>query len=314
MKKTYQTSLFQSFQKMLICFSLLIISSTAYSDDVSTPPPSSPVEGHLVFTGSIALGNLISELSQQFSEYHPLVTITIASPGSMAGVNALISGSADMVLVSTPLSDKQKQHFKERFGYLPEIIPVAMDAVAIYVNNLNPLTYINHKDLDAIFSDTHRCGKEQSIKTWGDLGVKSILSQRQIHTYGLTIDTGATDLFRQVALCGGDFIKDFQALPGPAAIEEALTSDYAGIAFSNSALRSSELHALAISFDDNMPPIAPNEANIRSKRYPMSRTLSIVINHPVNQPIPAPLQAFINFTQSEQGKDIIRKEGYITLP
>jgi len=314
MKKSYQTRLLQSFHRLFICFSILMIAPPAYSDDVSASPPSLPVEGHLVFTGSIALSNLISELTQQFSEYHPLVKMTIASPGGMAGLNALITGTADMVLISTPLSDTQKQHFEERFGYLPEVIPVAMDAVAVYVNNLNPLTHINLNDLDAIFSDTHRCGKAQSINTWGDLGVQSMLSQRQIHVYGLTINTGATDLFRQVALCGGDFIKDFQALTGPAAIEEALTSDYAGIGFSNSAIRSSELHALAISFDENTPPIAPNEETIRSKRYPMSRTLSIVVNHPVNQPIPAPLQAFINFTQSTQGKDLISKAGYVTIP
>jgi len=54
------------------------------------------------------------------------------------------------------------------------------------------------------------------------------LAQQRITVYGFTVDTGATSLFRETALCKGDFIKDLQALVGPEAIENAFILDSAG--------------------------------------------------------------------------------------
>lgn len=273
-----------------------------------------PVEGRLVLTGSVALGNLISYLTQSFSVYNPLVSVTISDPGGRAGLDALINGSADMVLSSTQLDDRQKQRFQERFGYAPEYIPIAMNALAVYVNNLNSLYSITLQELDSIFSSTYRCGGSQSIQTWDAFNVKGLLAHRQIHIYGLTVNTGASSLFRQKALCGGDFKKDFQALVGPEAVELALTSDYAGIGFVNNALRSPELHALAIKPDKKSVALAPTPKTIRSGQYPMSQTLSMVINHGNDQPVSPALQAFINFVRSPEGQKVIEKAGYVTLP
>lgn len=309
-----QFAILKTIKLLIVSLAMLTISATIQADDINESL-SPPIEGRLSFTGSLALNNLISLLAQSFADSQPLVTVTLVDSGGMAGIDALINGSADIVLTSTPISDKQEKDFELRFGHPPEVITVAMDALVVYVNNLNPLTSISIQNLDAIFSSTLRCSEAKPIKTWEELGVKTgLLAKREIHTYGLTVNTGATSLFRQVVLCGGDFMKDFQALPGAAAIELALTSDYAGIGFSNSAMRSAELHALAIKSNNKTTAITPNSENIRSKRYPMSRTLAIVINHRTDQPVSPLLQAFIKFIRSSVGENIIRKAGYVTLP
>ena len=313
MKNSYCKILLQTSKVLIFYFAFLSIAVTASAEKLNQTPISMPVEGHLVFTGSEALSNLISYLAQSFTDYNPLISVTIADPGGMAGLDALINGSADLVLSSTPISDRHKQEFEKRFGYLPEVIPVAMDAVAVYVNNLNPLTTISRQQLDAIFSNSLRCGESKPIKNWNELEIKGVLANSNIHVYGLTVNTGATDLFRKVVLCGGDFIKDFQALPGPSAIELALISDYAGIGFSNSTIRSSALHVLAIRFDNKSPAVAPVPETIRSDSYKMSRTLSIIVNHRIHQQLPPPIQTFLNFIQSQQGHDIIIKAGYEPL-
>lgn len=297
---------------LILCFSLSGLAITVNAG--ATHEPQEPVSGRMVMTGSVALGNLVSYWAEEFSQRYPLVTVTIADPGGTAGITALINGSADLALISTPLSPAQQEAFITHFGYPPEVIPVAMDAVVVYVNDANPLTAITLPELDAIFSSTYRCGAIQPIHSWGALTGAANLANRPIKVYGLDVDSGATALFKQIALCGGDFITDFQALAGPEALENALITDLSGIGFSSNALRSAGIHALAVAPDKQTPAIAPTPANIRSKHYPMHRTLSIAVNRPANLPLTPALQAFIAFVRSSEGQNVAKKAGYVTMP
>jgi phosphate transport system substrate-binding protein len=313
MKTLHYGFIFKSAKHLIMCFSLLSFTITANAVETNKQPVS--VEGRLTVTGSVALSNLMTYWTQAFSERNPLITVTIADPGGTAGIDALINGTTDIALTSAPLSRKQKEAFEARFGYAPYVVPVAMDAVAVYVNGSNPLTSISIQDLDAVFSITYRCGEPpQPIQTWGVLGAKGALAQQRITVYGLTVNTGANILFREAALCGGDFIKDFQALAGPEAIESALISDFAGIGFSSSAMRSAGIHTLAIAPHKDALAVAPTPDAIRSGQYPLSRTLGIAINRPMNQPLSPALQAFIDFVLSPEGQGIVTKAGYVSLP
>jgi len=304
--------IFKPSKHLIMCFSLLGFALAANA--VETTEPQVPVEGRLVVTGSVALSNLMTYWTQAFAEHNPLITVTIADPGGTSGIEALVNGTTDVALTSTPISSKQKEAFEARFGYSPSVIPVAMDAVAVYVNDANPLTSITLQDLDAIFSSTQRCGAPRPIQTWGTLAVKGNLAQQRITVYGLTDDTGAARLLRETALCGGDFIPDFQALAGPAAVENVLDTDVSGIGFSSSAMRSAGIHALAIAQDKGALAVAPTPDAIRSGHYPMSRTLSIAINRPLSQSLSPALDAFVDFVLSPEGQSIVTKAGYVSLP
>ncbi len=293
-------------------FSMLSFAITVNA--VEQIKPTLPVEGRLAVAGSIALSNLMTYWTQAFSERNPLITVTIADPGGTAGIEALINGIADIALTSIPISGKQNKAFEARFGYAPHVIPLAMDAVAVYVNDANPLTSITLQELDAVFSITYRCGKLPPIQTWDALGVKGNLAQQRITVYGLTVATGTSSLFRQTALCGGDFIKDFKALAGPAAVVNALISNYAGIGFSSSAMKTAGIHMLAIAPYKDAIAVAPTTDAIHSGQYPISRTLGIAINQPKNMPLSLALRAFIDFVLSPEGQSIATKAGYVSLP
>jgi len=137
MKLTHYGFIFKPTKYLIMFFSLLSFAITANAVETTKPPV--PVEGRLVVTGSVALSNLMTYWTQAFSERNPLITVTIADPGGTAGIEALINGTTDIALTSTPISHKQKEAFEARFGYPPQVIPMAMDAVVVYVNNSNPL-------------------------------------------------------------------------------------------------------------------------------------------------------------------------------
>ncbi len=311
MKIQHYGILIESASHLIMCSLLLSFAITANA--VETTKPGASVEGHLSLTGSDALSNLMTYWTQAFSERNPLISITVADPGGTAGIVALINDTADLALTSNPLDREQSEAFAARFGYSPHVIPVAMDAVVVYVNDSNPLTSIALEDLDAVFSSTYRCGESQPIQTWGGLGVKGDLAQQRIAVYGLTVNTGANSLFRETALCGGDFLKEFQALVGPESVESAIISDSAGIGFSSSTMHSAGLHMLAIAPHKNATAVAPSPGAIRSGQYPMSRTLGIAINQPKNRPLSPALRAFIDFVLSPDGQSVVAKAGYVSL-
>lgn len=284
----------------------------AYAAPVTSPNP--PPGGRVVVTGSVALSNLISLWADNFTDRNPAVSITVADPGGAVGIEALLNDSADVVLASTPMNQRQADRFADRFGYTPTFIPVAMDGVAVYVSSLNPLRQITLTQLDAIYSATLRCGATQPLRTWGKLGVKGKLSDEPIMVLGLTADSGANLLFKHVALCDGDFRADFQALAGPEAVEAALGSNPASIGFSSSALRSADLRALALARRAGETAVSPSIQAIQSGRYPLARTLSVILNIPPGRKASPAVQAFLDYARSATGQAVATKAGYVPLP
>jgi len=312
MKKNNSNNLLQLFRGLLL--GVLLCSYSIIAQAEKNTEDAMPDAGHLTLTGSTALSNLMTYWVQAFAEQNPSITVNLVDTGDISGIDALINGSADIVLISTRISDKEIQEFEQRYHYGVHVIPVAMDALDIYVNGLNPLQSITLQDLDAIYSSTFRCHEKQAIKTWGELDVEGTLAKQRISLYGLTTNTGAASLFKQKALCGGDFNQNFQALAGPSAVEDALMTDINGIGFSSSAMRSEGTHSLAIAANKTSSAIQATPEAIRSGLYPMSRTLGIAINKPIKQPFSPALQAFIDFLLSQEGQSVVNEAGYVSLP
>jgi phosphate transport system substrate-binding protein len=273
-----------------------------------------PLSGRVVVTGSVGLANLISLWADGFTDRNPRVFITVAGPGSAVGVEALLNGSADSVLTDMPLSRQEEERFMDRFGYAPTLFPVAMDGVAVYVSSFNPLLQISITQLDAIYSATLRCGAAQPLHNWGQLGVKGELSEDPITALGLTVASGAYLLFKHVALCDGDFLANFQALAGPAAVIAALTDNPAAIGFSSSARHSAGIRALAVAPQAGETAVFPSIQSIQSGRYPLVRSLNIILNIPAGRNADPAVQAFLDYARSVAGQAVATKAGYVPLP
>ncbi len=286
------------------------VGHAAVPPSAPTPPPG----GQVVVVGSAVLSDLVSRWAEGFGRVYPGIPVTVADTGSAAGIEALLNGSADVVLTSIPLSQRQKAQFTSHFGYAPTAVPVAMDGVAVYVSSLNPLREITLVQLDGIYSTTLRCGIRQPIGDWGELGVKGDLSDRPITSLGLTANSGAYQLFKRVALCDGDFHANFQALVGPEAVAAGLANNVAAIGFSSSALRSPDIRALAIARREGAPAITPTVQSIQTRQYPLAQVLSIILNiTPDGNASPA-VQAFLDYTRSAAGQAEAAKAGYVPLP
>jgi len=74
-----------------------------------------------------------------------------------------------MVASSRELFDNEVTEFVAQHGYEPIVVPVAVDAVALYVHKDNPLAGLTIDQADAIFSTTRNRGYTAAITQWGQL-------------------------------------------------------------------------------------------------------------------------------------------------
>ena len=86
--------------------------------------------------------------------------------------------------MSRKMKDKELASFEKKFGYKPTAIPVAIDALAVYVHKDNPIQGMSIAQVDAIFSNTRKCGGDVDLSTWGDLGLEGNWVKRDIQLFG----------------------------------------------------------------------------------------------------------------------------------
>ncbi len=274
----------------------------------------SGVSGNLSSVGSDTLANLMTLWAEEFKRLYPNVNIQIQAAGSSTAPPALTEGTASLGPMSRMMKSEEIAAFEGRHGYKPTAIPVAVDALAVFVHKDNPIAGLSLPQVDAIFSATRTCGYDRDIKTWGDLGITGELASQSIQLFGRNSVSGTYGYFKEVALCKGDFKNSVNEQPGSASVVQGITKSLNGIGYSGEGYRTSGVRMLPLAKREGDEFVAPSRENALSGKYPLSRFLYIYVNKHPNQPLP-PLEAeFIRMVLSQAGQSVVLKDGYIPVP
>ena len=274
----------------------------------------SGVSGNLSSAGSDTLANLMTSWTAAFRNAYPDVYIQVQAAGSSTAPPALIQGTSNLGPMSRPMKAIEREAFEKKYGYRPEGIRVAVDALAIYVHKDNPLESMSIGQVDAVFSATQRCGSARDIATWGELGLTGSWTDRPIQLYGRNSVSGTYGYFKTAALCSGDFKNTVSEQLGSASVVQAVTSSLNGIGYSGIGYETPGVRTVAISRRDDEPAVDASFENAVNRSYPLARYLYIYVNKRPGTPL-APLEAeFLKFVLSSDGQEVVAKDGYIPLP
>jgi len=80
------------------------------------------------------------------------LSIKVESRGSETGLAALLEGKVQIAAMSRRMTQQEVVEFKREFGYEPTEVPVAVDALAVFVHKDNPIEGLTLAELDAVFS------------------------------------------------------------------------------------------------------------------------------------------------------------------
>ncbi|MSQ98417.1 MAG: phosphate ABC transporter substrate-binding protein PstS family protein [Xanthomonadales bacterium] len=274
----------------------------------------SGVSGTISSIGSDTLANLMTLWAEEFKRIYPNVNVQIQAAGSSSAPPALAEGTANLGPMSRLMKDSEIQAFENKYGYKPTPVAVAIDALAIFVNQDNPIEGLTLQQVDAVFSSTRTCGAPVDVTTWGQLGLAGSWSGRSIQIYGRNSVSGTYGYFKEHALCKGDFKNNVNEQPGSASVVQSVSSSLNGIGYSGIGYTTSSVHRVPLASKPGAPFVPASAENALDGSYPLARFLYVYVNKAPGKPLDPVAEQFLRMVLSATGQGLVVKDGYIPLP
>jgi phosphate transport system substrate-binding protein len=293
--------------------SLINFSALAVGNDLPEYKKVSGISGNISSVGSDTLANMMTFWAEEFKRTYPNVNVQIQAAGSSTAPPALTEATSNLGPMSRTMKSREKEAFEKRYGYKPTAVRVAIDALAVFVHKDNPLQGLSIAQVDAIFSNNRKCGADENVDRWGDLGLTGAWQGKDVQLYGRNSVSGTYGYFKKKALCKGDFKNSVNEQPGSASVVQSVSASLNGIGYSGIGYKTSGVRALPLAKKGDKF-VEANMANAVSKQYPLSRFLYVYVNKAPNKPM-APMEAeFLKMVLSKVGQKVVEKDGYIPLP
>jgi phosphate transport system substrate-binding protein len=252
---------------------------------------------NVTLKGSDTMVILGQRWAEEFMKRNPGVTVQVTGGGSGTGIAALINGTTDICESSRPMKDKEKDDTQAKRNAPAVETKVALDALAVYVNEKNPVKEISIPALRKVYmGDT---------TNWKDIGG----ANHNIVLYGRENNSGTYGYFKEHVLENKDFAAATQTLAGTSAVVNAVKGDVYGIGYGGIAYLEG-IHALKVKKEDTSAPVAPSLETAQDGTYPISRYLYF---YTAGQST-GTAKKFVDWVVSPEGQKIIGDVGYYPLP
>lgn len=247
--------------------------------------------------GSDTMVILGQRWAEHFMKDNPGITVQVTGGGSGTGIAALINGTTDICEASRPMKDKEKADLRAKRNVDAVEKKVALDALAVYVNDKSPLQEISIPQLSKIYKG--------EVKNWKEVGGPD----KKIVLYGRENNSGTYGYFKEHVLADKDFAPAVQTLAGTSAVVNAVKGDEAGIGYGGIAYLEG-IRALKVKKDEGSPAIAPSLQTAQDGSYPLARFLYF---YTPGEPTGS-TKKFVDWVSSPAGQKVIEEVGYYPLP
>jgi phosphate transport system substrate-binding protein len=258
--------------------------------------PAAAQAGTITVKGSDTMVVLGQRWAEEYMKKHKDVTVQVTGGGSGTGISALINGTTDVCEASRAMKDAEKKQLADKAGGAPVEITTAKDGLSVYVNDTNPVNELSMAQLKGIFT-----GK---ITSWKDVGGPDA----KIIPYSRENSSGTYVFFKEHVLENADYTPRAQAMPGTAAVVNAVTKEKFGIGYGGAAYAKG-IKIIKVKKDPAGAAVAPSEATIHDGTYPLSRPLYFYL-----RPNPSgEIKGFTDWVLSPEGQEIVKKVGYYPI-
>ena len=273
-----------------------------------------PVSGELKSVGSDSMEPLIVLWGEDFRKFHPRISTNFICKGSATAPRALLDGSAIMGQMSREMTDQELAAFQAKYGYAPTRIPVAVDALVVYVNANNPVKQLRMEEIDAIFSTSRKGGAKRDIQRWGELGLGGDWKQRDIQLYGRDENSGTRAFFREHVMKKGDFKPSLKAFMDQFAVVEAPAVDGGGISYGPLQYANRMVKGVPVASFNSDRFVEPTLDTIQNATYPLTRFLYIYVNKAPGRALDPAVKEFLHFVLSREGQAAVASFGAVAIP
>lgn len=298
---------------------------------IPTYTPKPGVSGAIAIAGSDSMQPIIVKVASAFRAWQPNVKIAVQGGGSDNALRAFIqniaasrrgdgnvrghlsSNDVEILASSRPLTAEEQKEFHSRYGFDPTEIPIALGAIALYVNYQNPLTGLSLEQVDALFSKSRNRGAQSDITTWGQLGLAEGWERQPIRLYGRDKRSGTRTLFIHTALLDGTMKSEVKEEPGTAMEILDISRDILGIGYAGTGFEASTVRILPIASKTGELPVRPTAETAANGSYPLTRSLYLYAKRNPKGELPVEIAEFLRFINSRDGQETLAKAGVFPL-
>lgn len=290
------------------------------------------LQGKLSIAGSDTMRPLISKLSAQFLSLHPGAQIAVEGTGSSAAIREFLLGlsyqrrgdkvqsrgtggsnTVELLASSRQLTEDEQKGFESNYGYQALEVPIAMDAVAIYVHKDNPIQHLTLAQIDGIFGKDHKRG-QTTINNWSQVGLLDPpFTQQPIHTYGRDKRSGTREFFKHVALRDGELIDTVMEQPGSASEIIAIAQDPLAVGYAGAGFSISDVRQVPVAMQSDQTAYLPSVDTVTSGTYPLGRSLYLYVKKNPKDKLDPFVAEFLSFVNSRQGQETVARASFYPL-
>jgi phosphate transport system substrate-binding protein len=229
------------------------------------------------------------------------VAVAVSGGGSGTGIAAMINGTVDIANASRKMKEKEIKS-AEANGQHPVEHVVGFDALAVFINNNNPITTLSIEQLSDIY------GRDPKATKWSDLGVKVPgCDSDEIVVASRQNNSGTYAYFKETVLGKkGKYRTGTLDMHGSKEVVDLVEKTACAIGYSGLAYATEHVKKVCIATETGGPCIEPTVATASDHSYPIARPLFMYTNgEPQGE-----IKKYLDWILSDAGQCILLKKGY----
>ena len=259
-------------------------SSTSTAAGSAASSTAAALSGNVATGGSTSMKNVIAALTEGFAEVEPGVTVSYDPTGSGAGITGATDKTLDIGLSSRALKDDEKADV--------DGTTIALDGIAIIVNNASKVEYLTVDQLKQMFSG--------EITNWSEVGG----DDGEIVLIGREAGSGTRDGFESIVDVK-DSCKYAQELTATGAVISAVEANPLAIGYASLSAVGDTVKMVTVG------GVECSEETVKDGSYEVQRPFVFVTNKSVT--LSEQAQAFFDFATSADAADLIRTAGAVPV-
>ena len=237
--------------------------------------------------GSTSMADLNRKLTAEYTTSTPVTTFDLVATDSTEGIAALVASKADIAASSRQIKPAESSKLERLMT-----VPVARDAIVVYVHSSNPVSSLTFDQLAKMFSG--------AIRNWSEVGGANAPIQLYVREAG----SGTQQFFREQVLGKEAFPSSAKALTATGEMINAIARDPNAIGFA-SAVFTKSVKPLALSRDGKSAVTATRDT-VTASTYPLARVLYFYLARAPQ----GELLKFVQWVMSPSGQQAVARAGF----
>ena len=237
--------------------------------------------GRLTLAGSTSVQPFAETWAEAYKKSNPSADIRVQGGGSTAGVQAALTGAAQIGMCSRELKKDEADKLKA--------IVVARDGLTIIVHPSNPVASLTVEQVRKVFSG--------GVPTWSELGGTDAKLTAVTREEG----SGARGAFEELAMKGAKIAASALVQDSQGAVRQMVSKDPSAVGYVSHGVVDASVKALKIG------GIEASESTIDAGTYPFVRPFLFVVK---GEPTAA-AKGFIDWVLGPDGVALTRKQGLL---